>query len=582
MGNAFRNILIVSAWLTAAYGGMKAVAKKRAEDESINDDNPHLKDARAFTKEVRKVGVYEGKVKPALDQALSFGGLILFSPLFGLISLAVYLDDPGPVFFTQKRIGKDKRYIMIHKFRSMKMSTPHDVPTHQLAAPDQYITRVGRALRRTSLDEIPQIWDIFRGRLSVIGPRPALWNQDDLVAKRDKYGANNVMPGLTGWAQINGRDELEIGEKAKLDGEYVKKLSFSTDVKCFFGTVKSVLRHEGVVEGGTGGMKSALRSGVPEKDPISELGCDKTYHIDWERKARVLITGADSYIGERFKAYAENRYGGNFVIDTLDLKDESWRSHSFTDGVGHPYDAVFHVAGIAHADVGNANDEAKERYYRVNTDLAIKTAQKAKEAGVKQFIFMSSMIVYGDAEYIDRRTKPNPANFYGDSKWQADRGVRNLADDKFAVAVLRPPMIYGKGAKGNYPMLSKIARKVRVFPDYENKRSMLYIENFCEFLCGLTLSGEGGVYFPQNREYSRTSEVVKSIGESAKKRVWTVRWMNPAIDVAKRLPVKKIQGLARKAFGNNYYAKELSAYKKLDYQKVELEESIRRTETKTH
>ena len=202
--------------------------------------------------------MYEKVWKRCIDTVLSACGLIALSWLYLLIAIAIVLDDPGPVMFTQKRVGKDKKYFQLHKFRSMKMSTPHDIPTHMLENPDQYITRVGRFLRKSSLDELPQIWDIFTQKMSIIGPRPALWNQDDLVAERDKYGANDVRPGLTGWAQINGRDELEIPVKAKLDGDYVKELkaggckAFGMDVKCFCGTIISVLRHDGVVEGGTG------------------------------------------------------------------------------------------------------------------------------------------------------------------------------------------------------------------------------------------------------------------------------------------------------------------------------------------
>ncbi len=195
---------------------------------------------------------YIANLKPILDTILSFFGLLLLSPVFLIIVLAIVVDDPGPIFFTQKRVGKGKTFFRLHKFRSMKMSTPHDVPTHQLSNPEQYITRVGKFLRKTSLDELPQIWDIFRGKMSIIGPRPALWNQADLVAQREQYAANDVTPGLTGWAQINGRDALEIPVKAKLDGEYVNKQSFLFDCKCFWGTIVSVLKHEGVVEGGTG------------------------------------------------------------------------------------------------------------------------------------------------------------------------------------------------------------------------------------------------------------------------------------------------------------------------------------------
>ncbi len=196
--------------------------------------------------------MYKKYTKRLIDIVLSFFALVFLSWLYLGLIVAIKIDDPGPAFFTQKRVGINKTYFKLHKFRSMKMSTPHDVPTHQLDNPDQYITKVGKFLRKSSLDELPQIWDIFVGNMSIIGPRPALWNQDDLIAERDKYGANDVMPGLTGWAQINGRDELEIPVKAKLDGEYVEKLSFWFDIKCFFGSIVSVFKSDGVVEGGTG------------------------------------------------------------------------------------------------------------------------------------------------------------------------------------------------------------------------------------------------------------------------------------------------------------------------------------------
>lgn len=197
-------------------------------------------------------GFYDKYVKRGIDIILSFGGLVILSPIYLVIAIAIIVDDPGPVLFTQKRLGQNKQYFKLHKFRSMKMSTPHDTPTHMLENPEQYITKVGKFLRAHSLDELPQIWDIFVGNMSVIGPRPGLWNQDVLTAERDKYGANDVKPGLTGWAQINGRDELEIPVKAKLDGEYVEKESFLFDVKCFFGTVGKVAKDDSVVEGGTG------------------------------------------------------------------------------------------------------------------------------------------------------------------------------------------------------------------------------------------------------------------------------------------------------------------------------------------
>lgn len=234
--------------LGAAFVGMEALAKKKKRN-SVYDNEPEQKNplegkkvvfvedendpenadgARGHLEAVGdsdyKPGFYGKYGKRAMDIVLSFGGLVLLSPIYAGIALAIKIDDPGPVLFTQKRMGQNKQYFKLHKFRSMKMSTPHDVPTHMLDNPDQYITKVGKFLRAHSLDELPQIWDIFIGNMSVIGPRPGLWNQDILTAERDKYGANDVKPGLTGWAQINGRDELEIPDKAKLDGDYVHNM----------------------------------------------------------------------------------------------------------------------------------------------------------------------------------------------------------------------------------------------------------------------------------------------------------------------------------------------------------------------
>lgn len=199
--------------------------------------------------------MYKNCFKRLLDIILSFLGLILLSWLYLIIIIAIKIDDPGPVIFSQDRIGIHKTIFKVHKFRSMKMSTPHDVPTHQLSNPDQYITKVGGFLRKTSLDELPQIWDIFIGKMSIVGPRPALWNQYDLIEERDKYGANDIKPGLTGWAQINGRDSIPIPLKARFDGEYVRKMSFFFDVKCFFLSIFKVVFRAGVVEGGTGELE---------------------------------------------------------------------------------------------------------------------------------------------------------------------------------------------------------------------------------------------------------------------------------------------------------------------------------------
>ena len=199
-------------------------------------------------------------IKRTIDVLLSGIGILVLSPILLLLCIAIKLDSPGPILFTQKRVGIHKSYFQIYKFRTMRTDTPKDMPTHMLSNPEQYITRTGSFLRRTSLDELPQIFNIFKGDMSIVGPRPALWNQYDLIADRDKYGANDVLPGLTGWAQINGRDELEIPVKAKLDGDYVKKYGLGMDLRCFFGTFVSVLRQDGVVEGGTGSLHNKENS----------------------------------------------------------------------------------------------------------------------------------------------------------------------------------------------------------------------------------------------------------------------------------------------------------------------------------
>lgn len=235
---------------------MEGMKVEFVEDEHDKENADGVKGHLiAVGKSEKLKGIYPRYIKRIIDLILSFGGLVVLSPVFLFVIVAIKIDDPGPVLFTQKRMGQNKQYFKLHKFRSMKMCTPHDVPTHMLDNPEQYITKVGKVLRKYSLDELPQIWDIFIGNMSVIGPRPGLWNQDLLTSERDKYGANDVKPGLTGWAQINGRDELEIPVKAKLDGEYVEKMSFLFDCNCFFGTITSVLKSDGVVEGGTGEMK---------------------------------------------------------------------------------------------------------------------------------------------------------------------------------------------------------------------------------------------------------------------------------------------------------------------------------------
>lgn len=199
--------------------------------------------------------LYKDGLKRIIDFILSLMGIVVLSPVLLLLCLAIKLDSKGPIIFKQKRVGKNKTYFNIYKFRTMKIDTPKEMPTHLLEDPDFYITKVGKFLRKTSLDELPQLFNIIKGDMAVIGPRPALWNQYDLIEERDKYGANDIRPGLTGLAQISGRDELEIPIKAKLDGKYTDNINLRMDIKCFFGTITSVFKSEGVVEGGTGTMK---------------------------------------------------------------------------------------------------------------------------------------------------------------------------------------------------------------------------------------------------------------------------------------------------------------------------------------
>lgn len=288
---------------------------------------------------------------------------------------------------------------------------------------------------------------------------------------------------------------------------------------------------------------------------------------------RILITGSGSYIGTTFENYIKQFDG--YAVDTVDMTDGSWREKDFSG-----YDAVFHVAGLAHSDVGNVTEAVKTKYYAVNTDLTIETAKKAKNDGAKQFIFMSSAIVYGDSapigkdKLITKDTPVSPANFYGDSKLQAEKGIMPLADDNFRVVILRPPMIYGSGSKGNYPMLSRLARKCPIFPYVENQRSMLYAENLCEFVRLMVENEENGIFFPQNNEYSNTSEMVKMIAESCGKGLVLVKGFGWALKM-----MSHITELVNKAFGNMRYDMQMSEYKE-NYIVADLKDSILRTEAK--
>ncbi len=289
-------------------------------------------------------------------------------------------------------------------------------------------------------------------------------------------------------------------------------------------------------------------------------------------KKRVLVTGVNSYIGNAFRSYME-QYPEEAVVDGISVRNDAWKTLDFSG-----YDCVFDVAGIAHADTGHVSEEVKKRYYAVNCDLTVALAQKAKEEGVRQFIFMSSAIVYGDSapigfqRMITRDTPPAPADFYGDSKLQAEKGILPLADDHFKIAILRPPMIYGKGSKGNYPVLSKMAQKLPAFPKVENCRSMLYIGNLVEFVRLVIKNEESGFFFPQNGQYSNTSQLVQMIAEAHGKHIILVG----GCTVPLRL-LSQATGLVNKAFGSLAYDMSMSEYKE-NYRRFSLEESIRLTE----
>lgn len=292
---------------------------------------------------------------------------------------------------------------------------------------------------------------------------------------------------------------------------------------------------------------------------------------------RILITGANSYIGNSFQKYVEKHYGTELVADAVDMIDGTWEGKDFS-----PYDIVYHVAGIAHTDPGQLSEKEIAKYYEVNTELAIETAKKAKRERVKQFIFMSSSIIYGDSnpysisKMITKETAPRPSNHYGRSKWQADQGIRALSSPTFTVTVLRPPMVYGKGSKGNYPLLSKLAKRLPVFPDIQNKRSMIYIENLCEFLCRVMIGGYGGVFWPQNAEYTRTSEMVRLIAEANGHKMIVTKAFNWVVFLSSHIP-GKIGKLTNKAFGNMIYDQSMSKYD-FDYTPIDFKTSIKETE----
>lgn len=317
-------------------------------------------------------------------------------------------------------------------------------------------------------------------------------------------------------------------------------------------------------------------SDAEEAVAISEIdevaASEEKRHVGNRVVKKILITGAGSYIGESVKRWLL-KIPGRYEIDTLDMIGDGWRGYDFNG-----YDVVYHVAGIAHADVGKVTEEEKRLYYKVNTNLAVEVAERAKMARVKQFIFMSSMIVYSGCKekIITADTEPKPLNFYGDSKWQADQKIRALEDDTFKVVVLRPPMIYGKESKGNYPELAKLAGNLPAFPIVKNQRSMLHIDNLCQFVKLMIDNEESGVFFPQNGEYTNTSDMVQMIAEVKGHRIIMLPFTNGAVKVLEKVP-GKIGGLATKAFGDSAYEMDMSEYKE-NYRVNDLRQSIEVTE----
>lgn len=282
---------------------------------------------------------------------------------------------------------------------------------------------------------------------------------------------------------------------------------------------------------------------------------------------KILITGANSYIGTAVKQYLKKKEG--YEIDTLDMHSPAWENKDFSI-----YDTIFHVAGIAHVDTRRLTDQQKKMYYQINTKLAVETAKKAKREGSKQFIFMSSIIVYGETagkekKVITRSTIPNPSSIYGNSKWLAELHLQKIANEEFRVAILRAPMIYGSGCKGNFPILVKLAKALPLFPDIANERSMLYIENLCEFIKLIIDNEEAGVFFPQNEEYGKTTDIVRMIAKLCGKRIYFTKILNVALRV--------IGGkYFNKAFGSITYEKQMSFYEKGKYQHISLEKSLQK------
>lgn len=369
-----------------------------------------------------RLDIYDKSIKRIIDVVLSFGGLVILFPVFAGIAVAIKIDDPGPILFVQKRVGKNKQYYKLHKFRTMKMSAPHNVPTHQLVNPEQYITRTGRFLRAHSLDELPQIWDIFLGNMSVIGPRPGLWNQVFLIAERDRYGANEVKPGLTGWAQINGRDELEISMKAKLDGEYVRKESLIFDAMCFIRTVSKVGYDDSIVEGGYGGMKKSqdcredglVSIIMPSYNTEYFIGksiqsvLEQTY-TNWEL---IIVDDCSDdgtkkvlskFMDDRIKIYYNKKNSGAAVSRNIALKKATgkWVAFLDSDDLWKPTKLESQIKFMK----ANGYHFSYTNYVEIDEDdfpigTKVTGPKKVNRAAMYAFNFVGCLTVMYDREYV--------------------------------------------------------------------------------------------------------------------------------------------------------------------------------------
>ena len=498
--------------------------------------------------------MYQKVIKRWLDIICCGGAMIFLWPVFLIIAVLIKLDSKGPVYFKQKRVGIHKTHFYIYKFRTMRIDTPKDMPTHLLKDPDAYITRMGKFLRKTSLDELPQILHnvLINGDMSIIGPRPALWNQYDLIEERDKYGANDVKPGISGWAQIHGRDELEIPVKAELDGYYAQHIGFLMDVRCLLGSVKSVLKSEGVVEGGTGAMEMAA-----EAEHDTGIRCSG----DADGK-KIYILGENSYIGTSVENWLLKNEG-KYQIITVDIQKTGFKEFQFKKD-----SCVFFVAGIAHQ---KETSENRKLYYRVNRDMPLQAARKARKEGGSQFIFMSSMSVFGQVTgIITPHSKKEPTTNYGKSKLQADRNLMKMNGENFRVCIIRPPMVYGNGCKGNYQLLRKLALKTPVFPSVKNKRSMIFIDNLCDYIQWLIDEERAGIYYPQNQKYVCTADMVKAIAEVHGKKILFIPVFNALIQKIKMPLIEKV-------FGNLVYRCPLKKANAVEdfYETIKLTEKVK-------